>query len=78
MVTKTPDQTANKTDVDAHAVYSLFTYGTLNYDWSQEENGGEVLGGVFTGQDFTKDNTDLFPLILSSLRTGSLSFRALS
>jgi hypothetical protein len=54
MVTKTPAETANKANLDAHAVYSVFTFGTLNYDWSQEENGGEVLGGVFTGQDFTK------------------------
>jgi hypothetical protein len=53
-VTKTPDTSADKTNVDAHAIYSLFTYGTLNYDWSQEDNGGEVLGGIFTGQDYTK------------------------
>lgn len=53
-VTKTPDQSAHKALLDAHAVYMVFTYGTLNYDWSQEENGGEILGGSFVDQDFTK------------------------
>ncbi len=53
-VTRTPDQSAHKSLVDAHAVYMVFTYGTLNYDWSQEDNGGEILGGSFVDQDFTK------------------------
>jgi hypothetical protein len=53
-VTRTPDKSAHKSLVDAHAVYMVFTYGTLNYDWSQEENGGEILGGSFVDQDFTK------------------------
>ncbi len=53
-VTRTPDQSAHKSLVDAHAVYAMFTYGTLNYDWSQEDNGGEILGGSFSDQDFTK------------------------
>ncbi len=53
-VTSTPDQSAHKSDIDAHAVYRVFTYGTANYDWSQEDNGGEILGGSFVDQDFTK------------------------
>lgn len=53
-VTRTPDQSAHKANIDGHAVYKVFTYGTLNYDWSQEENGGEILGGSFVDQDFTK------------------------
>jgi hypothetical protein len=53
-VTSTPDQSAHKSVVDAHAIYRVFTYGTANYDWSQEDNGGEILGGSFVEQDFTK------------------------
>jgi hypothetical protein len=53
-VTGTPDQSAHKAVLDAHAVYRVFTFGTANYDWSQEDNGGEILGGVFVNQDFTK------------------------
>jgi len=53
-VTQTPVQSAHKAMLDAHAIYKVFTYGTLNYDWSQEENGGEILGGSFIDQDFTK------------------------
>lgn len=53
--TTLPDEmTAHKAILDTHAVYKVFTYGTVNYDWSQEESGGEILGGVFVGQDFTK------------------------
>jgi len=53
-VTTIPDQSAHKAMLDAHAIYKAFTYGTLNYDWTQEENGGEILGGAFVDQDFTK------------------------
>ena len=53
-VTQTPDQSAHKSLLDGHAVYRVFTYGTANYDWSQEDNGGEILGGSFVDQDFTK------------------------
>jgi hypothetical protein len=53
-VTRTPDQSAHKSTIDGHAIYKVFTYGTVNYDWSQEENGGEILGGSFADQDFTK------------------------
>lgn len=52
--TTIPDMSAHKALVDAHAIYKIFTFGTLNYDWSQEENGGEILGGTFAEQDFTK------------------------
>jgi len=45
---------AHKSLIDLHAVYKVFTYGMLNFDWSQEDNGGEILGGVFVSQDFTK------------------------
>ena len=54
MVTRVPDISAHKANLDAHAVYKVFTYGTLNYDWSQEENGGEISSGVFSPQDFSK------------------------
>jgi len=53
-VTGTPDQSAHKSTIDGHAIYKVYTYGTVNYDWSQEENGGEILGGSFADQDFTK------------------------
>ena len=53
-VTRTPDQSAHKALLDAHAIYKVFTYGTVNYDWTQEENEGEILGGAFVDQDFTK------------------------
>jgi hypothetical protein len=53
-VTKIPDQAAQKAMLDAHAVYSVMTNGTLNYDWIQEENGGEIVGSSFADQDFTR------------------------
>jgi hypothetical protein len=53
-VTTTPDQSAHKAMLDAHTIYKAFTYGTINYDWTQEENEGEILGGTFVDQDFTK------------------------
>ena len=53
-VTRTTDRNAHKAMLDAHAIYKVFTYGTMNYDWTQEENGGEVLSGSFVDQDFTK------------------------
>jgi hypothetical protein len=53
-VTKVPDLSAHKANIDAHAVYTVFTYGSLNYDWTQEENGGEIIGGVFVDQNFSK------------------------
>ena len=45
---------AHKSLLDAHAIYRVFIYGTLNYDWSQEENGGEVIGSSFLSQDLVK------------------------
>jgi hypothetical protein len=53
-VTRVPDQSAHKANIDAHAIYRIFSYGTFNYDWSQEENGGEISSGVFTPQDYSK------------------------
>jgi hypothetical protein len=53
-VTRTPDQSAHKSLVDGHAIYKVFSYGTINYDWSQEDNGGEILGGIYVSQDFSK------------------------
>ncbi len=53
-VTRVPDTSAHVADIDGHAVYKFFTYGTFNYDWSQEENGGQIISGVFSPQDFSK------------------------
>jgi hypothetical protein len=53
-VTRIPDKSAHKANLDAHAIYSVFTYGSLNYDWTQEENGGEIIGGAFVDQNFSK------------------------
>jgi len=53
-VTQVPNQSAHKSIVDAHAVYRFLLNGTLNYDWNQEDNGGEILGGSFVDQDFLK------------------------
>ncbi|MFH1710634.1 MAG: hypothetical protein ABH860_06200, partial [bacterium] len=53
-VTSIPGLSAHKAMLDAHAIYKIFTYGTINYDWTDEENAGEILGGSFVDQDFTK------------------------
>lgn len=44
-----------KTNTDFHAVYRVFTYGTLNYDLLREQNKGEILSGSLVEQDFIKD-----------------------
>ena len=53
-VTRIPDMSAHVGNADAHAVYRVFANGTLNYDWVRQDNGGEIVGGVFNQQDFTQ------------------------
>jgi hypothetical protein len=40
--------------IDAHAIYRLFTYGSLIYDWSHEVNRGEVVSGAVSNLNLVK------------------------
>ncbi|MFC1559927.1 hypothetical protein ACFLZ2_02195 [Candidatus Margulisiibacteriota bacterium] len=54
-VTVTQTESPQKLNFDFHAAQKVFTHGTLNYDWTQEENGGEILSGSLANQDFLKN-----------------------
>ena len=41
------------------AIYKVFTWGDIVYDWSLEENKGEILAGSYTIQDYSKTSHSL-------------------